>query len=88
MVEAEDLRHHNILGGRKRRRKGGGTDTLIVGRFKITFGEKEEVDWLLLTGTCNIHGFYDGNVIEGSDYIDVNLQKIAGKLQDNLITPG
>ena len=37
---------------------------------------------LLLTGTCNINGFYDGNVIEGSDDIDVNLQKIAGKLQD------
>ena len=71
LVEAEHLSHLN-MGGRKGGRKGGGgTNTLVVGRLKIIFREKEEVDWLLLTR--NINGFDDGNSIEGCDDMNVDL---------------
>ena len=47
------------MGERKGGRKGGGgTNTLVLGRFKIIFQEKEEVEWLLMTR--NINGFNDG----------------------------
>ena len=51
-----------------------------MARFKMTFREEEEVDWLLLTR--NINGFYNGNSIESSDDVYFYLKNIGCKLKN------
>ena len=65
-VQAENLGHLKLNLGGKGGWSGSRSDTLVVGWYKISFREQEEVDWLLLT--WKINRFYDGHSIVAGDW--------------------